>query len=114
MSETEVDYVGANAKMDEFRAAMGLCNLKYIDREIQKRKVKVERYRANLKGARGITLLPEQEGVISNYAYFPVLIEDEFPKTKITDKLVYENTKCKNGEMHDTYGKGKKYENLRI
>lgn len=82
MSETEVDYVGANAKMDEFRAAMGLCNLKYIDREIQKRKVKVERYRANLKGARGITLLPEQEGVISNYAYFPVLIEDEFPKTR--------------------------------
>lgn len=42
------------------------------------------------------------------------LILDEFPKTKITDKLVYENTKCKNGEMHDTYGKGKKYENLTI
>ena len=35
------------------------------------------------------------------------LILDEFPKTKITDKLVYENTNW-------PYGKGKKYENLTI
>lgn len=82
MSETEVDYVGANAKLDEFRAAMGLCNLKYIDREIEKRKTKAERYRMNLQDTEGIALLPEQEGVVSNYAYFPVLIEDEFPKTR--------------------------------
>ncbi len=82
MSETEVDYVGANAKMDEFRAAMGLCNLQYIDREIKKRKAKTERYRMNLKEVKGITLLPEQKGVIPNYAYFPVLIEDDFPATR--------------------------------
>lgn len=33
-----VEYVGGNGKMNEFQAAMGLCNLKYIDREIAKRK----------------------------------------------------------------------------
>ena len=40
-----VDGVGANAKMNEFCAAMGLCNLKHIDGEINKRKQIVERYR---------------------------------------------------------------------
>ncbi len=93
MSETDVDCVGTNAKMDEFRAAMGICNLKYIDREIEKRKAKVERYRANLEKTRGITLLPEQEGVVSNYAYFPILIEDEFPRTR---DQVYMELKEKN------------------
>ena len=41
----KVDAVGANAKMNEFCAAMGLCNLKHIDEEIAKRKVVVDRYR---------------------------------------------------------------------
>ena len=34
----EVSAVGANAKMNEFCAAMGLCNLKHIEEEIAKRK----------------------------------------------------------------------------
>ena len=33
-----VDGVGANAKMNEFCAAMGLCNLRHINEEINKRK----------------------------------------------------------------------------
>ena len=41
-----VSGIGANAKMNEFCAAMGLCNLKHIDDEIAKRKVVVDRYRA--------------------------------------------------------------------
>ncbi len=40
-----VSGISANAKMNEFRAAMGLCNLKNIDTEIAKRKAVVERYR---------------------------------------------------------------------
>ena len=39
-----IDGVGANAKMNEFCAAMGLCNLKHVDDEIAKRKLIVERY----------------------------------------------------------------------
>ena len=31
----EVDYVGGNAKMNEFQAAMGICNLRYIDEYIE-------------------------------------------------------------------------------
>lgn len=82
MSEVDVDGVGANAKMNEFQAAMGLCNLKYIDEEIAKRKLCVERYWENLETVKGIRLLPPQKGVHSNYAYFPVIFEEGFQKSR--------------------------------
>lgn len=69
--------IGSNAKMNEFCAAMGLCNLKHIDEEIAKRKIVVERYRKNLEGIEGIQLSPIQEGVESNYAYFPVFFNKD-------------------------------------
>lgn len=31
-----MDAVGANAKMNEFCAAMGICNLRHVDEEIEK------------------------------------------------------------------------------
>jgi dTDP-4-amino-4,6-dideoxygalactose transaminase len=31
-----VEYIGGNAKMNEFQAAMGLCNLRYVKSEIEK------------------------------------------------------------------------------
>lgn len=76
-NETVVDGVGSNAKMNEFQAAMGLCNLKHIDEEIQKRKKVVERYRENFKGIDGIKLSPIQKDVEPNYAYFPVVINEK-------------------------------------
>lgn len=74
-NEEVVDGVGANAKMNEFQAAMGICNLRHIDEEIEKRKHADERYRENLSGIRGLKLPEKQPGVVSNYAYFPVIIE---------------------------------------
>lgn len=72
----EVCAVGANAKMNEFCAAMGLCNLRHIEEEITKRRLIVERYRGLLDGVDGLQLIDIQEDVQSNYAYFPVLFED--------------------------------------
>lgn len=72
-----VDGVGANAKMNEFCAAMGICNLRHIDDEINKRKKVVERYREHLEGIEGIQTNPYQENVITNYAYFPVVFQEE-------------------------------------
>lgn len=81
--EDTIDCVGANAKMNEFCAAMGLCNLKHIDGEIAKRKAVVERYRSHLGGIRGIQLAPVQKDVRSNYAYFPAVFdEDTFGATR--------------------------------
>lgn len=72
-----IESVGANAKMNEFQAAMGLCNLRHIDEEINKRKQVVERYREHLSGIEGIQLNVEQEYVESNYAYFPVIFDEK-------------------------------------
>lgn len=72
----EVLAVGANAKMNEFCAAMGLCNLRHVDEEISKRKKVVERYRECLDGVEGIQLNKIQNDVKSNYAYFPIVIEE--------------------------------------
>ncbi len=74
-ADGETPYVGANAKMSEFAAAMGICNLRHIDGEIEKRKAVVERYRQNLSGINGIILCKEQKCVKSNYAYFPVVFD---------------------------------------
>lgn len=70
-----VEGIGANAKMNEFCAAMGLCNLRHIEEEIIKRKLLTERYRSNLDNIQGIQLNPIQEDVESNYAYFPVVFD---------------------------------------
>ena len=73
----EVDAVGANAKMNEFCAAMGMCNLRHIDEEIEKRKKVVERYRDRLENTEGLQLNVVQSEVESNYAYFPVVFNEK-------------------------------------
>lgn len=87
-----VEYVGGNAKMNEFQAAMGICNLRHVDSEIANRKVVVERYISNLKNIDGIKLSNKQDGVESNYAYFPVIF-DGFKKTR---DEVFEELKLNN------------------
>lgn len=73
----EVDAVGANAKMNEFCAAMGLCNLRHVDDEISKRQVVAERYRERLENIEGLQLNVNQPEVKSNYAYFPVIFDEK-------------------------------------
>ena len=73
----EVSAVGANAKMNEYCAAMGICNLRHVDEEIAKRKKVVERYREHLEDIEGIQLNAVQPEVKSNYAYFPVIFEEK-------------------------------------
>ena len=67
--------IAGNAKMNEFQAAMGLCNLRHVEEEIQKRKQVVHRYINNLSGTNGLKIWHEQEGVTHNYAYFPILFD---------------------------------------
>lgn len=81
--QEKVDFVGANAKMNEFQAAMGLCNLRYIDSEIEKRKRVYEQYTERLHGLAGVRLMKRQSDVKPNYAYFPVIFEEkEFGATR--------------------------------
>lgn len=85
-----IEFVGANAKMNEFSAAMGICNLRHLDEEIAKRKTAVERYRERFKNVQGITLCPQQDNVESNYAYFPVVFDKHkfgLSRDEVVDKL---------------------------
>ena len=79
----DVEYVGGNAKMNEFCAAMGVCNLRHLDGEIAKRRAVAERYWQRLEGAPGVTVFYPGEGVRHNYAYLPVLFDpDVFGATR--------------------------------
>lgn len=67
--------VGGNAKLNEFCAAMGLCNLRHVDDDIKKRKAVCERYNEGLSGIGGLKLNELNKDVVSNYAYYPVVVD---------------------------------------
>lgn len=73
----EVAAVGANAKMNEFCAAMGICNLRHVDEEIGKRRKVAERYFEILSGIEGLKLNKLCAYIKTNCAYFPIVIDPE-------------------------------------
>ncbi len=92
--QDQCDYIAMNAKMNEFQAAMGLCNLKHIDEEIEKRRRVVLRYQENLKGIKGIKYFQVQDNITPNYIYFPIVVnEEEYGETRdrLMERLADEN-----------------------
>lgn len=87
-----VESVGGNAKMNEFQAAMGICNLRHIDDEINKRRKIAESYQEKLIKIRGLKIPAYQKGVKSNYSYFPIIF-DGYKKTR---NEVFEELKNQN------------------
>ena len=81
-SPESVVHIGGNAKMNEFCAAMGLCNLRHVDDEIAKRKVVAEKYFELLDGVPGVKLSIPTDNVRSNYAYLPVVFDEAFGATR--------------------------------
>jgi dTDP-4-amino-4,6-dideoxygalactose transaminase len=87
--EATVVGPGINAKMNEFQAALGILQLKYIDAAIGKRQQVTDRYRRRLRDVRGIRYLDGMPGVRHCYSYFPVVIDpDTFGKTR--DEVYYD------------------------
>ncbi len=77
VDEENVSDISPNAKMNEFAAAMGLCNLRHVNDEIEKRRKVNDTYREILKDVKGIRLLPERADQRNNYAYFPIFVNRE-------------------------------------
>ncbi len=92
-SEELVVEVGANAKMNELCAIMGLCNLKHIDKAIESRSKVSARYDEALADVKGIHRLTPRKDVTRNYAYYPIIIDDDYPVSR--DEL-YTITRSKN------------------
>ncbi|MBU5299933.1 DegT/DnrJ/EryC1/StrS family aminotransferase [Clostridium sporogenes] len=89
-----VECVGGNAKMNEFQAAMGICNLRHVNDEIKKRKDIVERYRQWLSNVDGVKILYDKKNVKSNYSYFPVVFNEKifgYERDEISDRLQKNN-----------------------
>ncbi len=73
--EDIISAIGGNAKLDEFKAAMGICNLNRMDECIKLRKAVYDRYTERLDNIPGIKLNKIQEHVVSTYAYYPVYFD---------------------------------------
>ena len=80
--EEQVVSVGANAKMNELQAIMGLCNLKHIEQAVVARKERFLYYREHLQEVKGIRFFDENKDAGKNYAYFPILIEDDYAMSR--------------------------------
>jgi dTDP-4-amino-4,6-dideoxygalactose transaminase len=79
VGEVTVVAPGINGKMSEFNAALGLLQLKYIDQALARRKKIDTAYRERLEGVKGIHCLKGAGEKTANYAYFPILVQADFP-----------------------------------
>lgn len=82
VNETMVDSVGFNGKMNEFSAALGLLQMEHLERIIAARSQVDALYRELLKGVPGIHCLEWPPDTAPNYAYFPILVGDEYPLSR--------------------------------
>lgn len=88
----DVVKVSTNARMNEFEAAMGICNLRHFDEEVAKRKIAYDKYKEMLEGVPGIKFIEDQSGVTKNYAYMPVFFDGyKYSRNKIQAKLQEHN-----------------------
>lgn len=80
--EITVVAPGINGKMNEFQAALGLINLKYIDAAIARRKAIDACYREALGDIYGVRVLPLPSDSDQNFSYFPILVEQDYPLSR--------------------------------
>ena len=93
-NEVTVVQPGINAKMNEMQAALGLLQLKEIDKNISKRNKIALQYRENLKNLPGIRFMEDIDGIKHNYSYFPIFVS-QLKYGKSRDAL-YEKLKRNN------------------
>lgn len=84
----DVDFLGTNAKMTEFAAALGLCNLRHLSDDLRKRTLVFRQYSENLKDLDGVKMCKLQPGVQHNHAYFPVVLDSKkYNRDEVVNRL---------------------------
>lgn len=94
------ESMASNCKMNEFSAAMGICNLRHIDEYLAKRKNIYDLYTRELfeiyddfdpatgeVPSKGLKFLPKQAGITRNYAYYPVMFRDSAQRDAVMKAL---------------------------
>lgn len=80
------DGIGINGKNSELHAAMGLCNLKYIEEIMEVRKKQSVYYDEILEKLNVTKIALPEEGTY-NYAYYPIVFEREEQTLKSMEAL---------------------------
>ena len=94
LNAEEIVSLGLNAKMNEFQAAMGLENLKHVEKNIENRKVATQIYYEKLSKIPGIILSDLKNNIKYNYSYMPILIDEnlfDITRDQLYDKLITYN-----------------------
>lgn len=78
--------LGINGKNSEFHAAMGLCNLKYVDAILSKRKEQSDYY-DKLLSSLALKKIKIQKHCEFNYAYYPIIFPSEKSATHVKANL---------------------------
>lgn len=84
----DIVYPGSNLKMNEFQAAMGLCNLPLLENEIAQRKALATLYSLKLKDVPGIILPEYSKDIEYNYIYYPIRLSDPKLNRDTVDRLL--------------------------
>ena len=93
--ETTVKQFGINGKMNEFSSALGLLQLKNVNKDIEKRKKIDESYRNHLKDIPGIRCHTYHNMEKGNYSYFAIFVDENYPLNrdqlyqKLKDNEIY-------------------------
>ncbi len=83
LDEEDVAATGSNAKMNEFEAAMGLCNLRHFEDNRKAREDVWMQYLNDLAGIPGIVLPTLPKDTVYNYSYFPIrVIESRYGESR--------------------------------
>jgi dTDP-4-amino-4,6-dideoxygalactose transaminase len=80
--EVTVVAPGINGKMSEFNAALGLLQLQGFAQSVAKRRAIDVRYRTALADVKGIRCAGFSDESVSNYGYFPILIQPDYPLSR--------------------------------
>jgi dTDP-4-amino-4,6-dideoxygalactose transaminase len=78
VDEVTVANTGINGKMSEINAAFGLLQLQHIGHALAQRKRVDTGYRIRLQDVRGIRCLKNGGETASSYAYFPIVVEENY------------------------------------
>lgn len=88
----DVVNISTNARMNEYEAAMGICNLRHFDEEQAKRKKAFDKYHELLDGIPGIHFIAPQDGITQNYAYMPVFFDGyKYDRNEVQARLAAHN-----------------------
>ena len=115
--EETVDCLGLNGKMSELNAAMGILQLKYINKVIMERKNIYERYREGINTSDKIQMIEIKKNIEYNYSYFPILFGGKEIRDKIYILLKENNIYCRKYwypliTEHETYHEKDIYKRL--